>query len=118
MKRTRSMYIAATAAIAFSLAACNARHGSGSMFEPVAAQQLAVERIDPDNALTEKVKTALGLDAGQGASYGVELPASDGAVDICGTVDGSAVRKRLEVTAAGVVGVKALRNHIQVDPGA
>ena len=42
----------------------------------------------------------------------------DGKVDLCGTVDSTAARKRLATSAAGVIGVRALANHIAVDPGA
>ena len=106
------------AALALALSACDAKHGTGAVFEPLAAQQVAAESIDQDKALAEKVKTALGLDAGQGVYYGVEVTTSSGAVTLWGTVDSSAVRRRLELTAAGVVGVKALKDHIQIDPGA
>ena len=105
-------------ALALFLAACDPSHNPIAMLDPVVAQQHVAVQSDPDKALAEKVKASLGLDAGQGASYGVEVTASDGTVALWGTVDSNAVRKRLVVTAAGVVGVKALRDHIQVDPGA
>jgi osmotically-inducible protein OsmY len=63
------------------------------------------------------VKHALGLDTGA-VPYGVEVTASDGRVELWGTVDSTAARKRIEITAAGVVGVKAIESHLQVDPGA
>jgi osmotically-inducible protein OsmY len=105
------------AAIAFTLAACEAQHNSDLMLDPMVAQQIVAAQADPDAALADKVKTALGLDAGQGA-YGIEVTAADGTVDLWGTVDNTAARKRFVTTAAGVVGVRALRDHIQVDPGA
>jgi osmotically-inducible protein OsmY len=50
--------------------------------------------------------------------YGVEVTAHDGHVELWGTVDSSGARRRLELTAAGVVGVRAVENRLQVDPGA
>jgi osmotically-inducible protein OsmY len=98
--------------IVYPLAGCDARGG----IDPVAAQEVALARTDPDAALAEKVERALGVDSA--AAYGVEVTATDGAVELWGTVDSNAVRKRLELTAAGVVGVKALTSRLKVDPGA
>ena len=117
MKRNPTLRAAAFAAIALTLAACDTSQNTEAILDPMAAQQLAAARADPDGALAEKVKTALGLDTGQGA-YGVEVTASDGTVRLWGIVDSAAVRKRFELTAAGVVGVKALENRLVVDPGA
>lgn len=117
MKRIPVIRAAAFAAIALTLAACDASQDTDAAIDPAVAQQLVAARVDPDKALADKVKTALGLDAAQGA-YGVEVTASDGTVQLWGTVDSTAVRKRFKVTAAGVVGVRALEDHIQVDPGA
>ena len=117
MKRNPIIRAAAYAAIALTLAACDTSQNTEAVLDPSVAQQLVAARADPDRALAEKVKTALGLDTGQGA-YGVEVTASDGTVQLWGIVDSTAVRKRFEVTAAGVVGVKALENWLVVDPGA
>ncbi len=105
------------AAITLTLAACDASRESEGAVDPLVAQQAFATRADPDRALAEKVKGALGLDSAPGM-YGLEVTASDGAVDLWGTVDSSAARRRIVTTAAGVVGVRALRDHIQVDPGA
>jgi osmotically-inducible protein OsmY len=99
--------------IVFLLAACDAQPG----LDPVIAQEIAVARIDPDAALAQKVEKALGIETGA-LPYGVEVTAKDGKVELWGTVDSTGARKRFELTAAGVVGVKALENHLQVDPGA
>jgi osmotically-inducible protein OsmY len=117
MTGIRYIHAAGWAALALALAACDASHNPELMLDPQMAQQLAAAQADPDRALAEKVKTALGLDAGQGP-YGIEVTASDGTVDLWGTVDSNAARKRFATTTAGVVGVRALRNHLQVDPGA
>ena len=109
--------ITITAAIAFALAACDASHETESNLEPAVAQQLLAARADPDKALAEKVARALGIDTGS-LVYGVEVTADDGKVRLRGTVDSNAVRKRLGLAAAGVVGVKALENRLVVDPGA
>ena len=99
--------------IAFLLAACDAQ----SALDPVVAQEISIARTDPDAALTEKVERALGVDNGA-LPYGVEVTATDGKVELWGTVDSNAARRRFELVAAGVVGVKALHSHLQVDPGA
>jgi osmotically-inducible protein OsmY len=111
------MNAAACAAIALFLPACDGSHYSVVTLDATAARQLVAAQVDPDRALADKVKHALAVDTEPGA-YGVEVTASDGAVDLWGTVDGSAARKRLATTAAGVVGVRALRDHLRIDPGA
>jgi osmotically-inducible protein OsmY len=108
---------AAIAAFAFTLAACDSSHENESSVDPVVAQQLLAARADPDRALAEKVARALGNEPGS-LPYGVEVTAEDGRVQLWGTVDSTAVRKRLELSAAGVVGVKAIENRLVVDPGA
>jgi osmotically-inducible protein OsmY len=107
---------AAFAAIALILAACDSTTSSEGVLDPSVAQQVVAERSDPDRALAEKVKKAIGTD--EGVAYGVEVTAADGKVNLWGTVDSTAARKRLATTAAGVVGVRGLENHIKVDPGA
>jgi len=104
--------IVGIAAIASLIAACDAQPG----LDPEVAQQLAAARIDPDAALAAKVGKALGVNGA--APYGVEVTASDGKVDLWGTVDSTAERKRFEVISAGVVGVRSVENHLRVDPGA
>ncbi len=105
--------IVSIAVIALLLAACGAEPG----LDPIVAQEVAAARIDPDAALATKVEKALGVDTGT-LPYGVEVTASDGKVELWGTVDSTAARKRFELIAAGVVGVKGVRSHLQVDPGA
>jgi osmotically-inducible protein OsmY len=80
------------------------------------AQQLVAMRADPDKALADKVKKALGTD--EGAAYGVEVSATDGTVILWGKVDSSAERRRMATIAAGVVGVRTLINNVTLDPGA
>ena len=107
---------AVLATIALTLAACDSATSSDGVLDPAVAQQVVAERADPDRALADKVKKALGAE--EGAAYGVEVTAADGKVNLWGTVDSTAARKRLATTAAGVVGVRALENHVNVDPGA
>ena len=78
---------------------------------------MVAARADPDKALADKVKHALAVDSDPGA-HGIEVTATDGTVRLLGTVESTGVRKRFAVTAAGVVGVKALENRLAVDPGA
>ncbi len=105
------------AAIVFILAACDSARETEGTIDPVVAQQLLAAREDPDNALAQKVERALGIETGS-LPYGVEVTAEDGRVQLWGTVESNAVRKRLELSAAGVVGVKAIENRLVVDPGA
>jgi len=109
--------VALLAVTALVLAACEASQTNDGAIDPQAAQQMLAARADPDKALAEKVKHALGEDVGPGA-YGVEVTAADGKVQLWGRVESNAVRQRIGVTAAGVVGVKGLENKLQVDPGA
>jgi osmotically-inducible protein OsmY len=117
MHKIRPLPAATFAAIALSLSACGASHGSDVAIDPVAAQQLVAEHADPDKALADKVKRALAVDVEPGA-YGVEVTATDGRVQLWGKVESTAERKRFGLTAAGVVGVKALENRLEVDAGA
>jgi osmotically-inducible protein OsmY len=104
------------AAFALSLAACDGSQGPAAAVDPVVAQQLVATRADPDKALADKVKKALGID--EGAAYGVEVSATDGTVTLWGQVDSSAERRRVATIAAGVVGVRTLINNVTLDPGA
>ncbi|HLX80750.1 MAG TPA: BON domain-containing protein [Burkholderiales bacterium] len=101
---------------AIVLAACDSPSSSESVIDPSMAQQIAAERVNPDMALAQKVRKALGT--GEGAAYSVDVTAADGNIVLWGTVDSLAERKRLETTAAGVVGVRALRDNLKIDPGA
>jgi len=109
----KTIRIVSIVSIVFLLAACDAQPG----LDPVVAQELSIARTDPDAALAEKVERALGVENGS-LPYGVEVTASAGKVDLWGTVDSTAARKRFELIAAGVVGVKAIESHLRVDPGA
>jgi osmotically-inducible protein OsmY len=115
MNRTTLIRAAASAAIALTLAACDSASSDG-VLDPTVAQQVVAARANPDLALADKVRKALG--AGAGAAYGVDVTAADGTVVLWGTVDSTSERKRLATTAAGVVGVHALRDNLKVDSGA
>ena len=117
MKPLSTFRAAAFAVIALTLASCDSSHETESNLDPVVAQQLLAARADPDKALAEKVARALGNEPGA-LPYGVEVTATNGKVELWGTADSTAARKRFELTAAGVVGVKAIESHLQVDPGA
>jgi len=106
--------VAALAAIA--LTACDGSRETDALIDPLVAQQLVAARADPDKALADKVKKALGVE--EGAAYGVEVSASDGTVVLWGKVDSTAERRRVATLAAGVVGVRGLINYLTLDPGA
>ena len=99
--------------IAFGIAACDV----STAVDPVMAQQHVAARANPDQALADKVKKALEVEALSNAQ-GIEVTATNGTVQLWGVVDSSKGRKRVEQTAAGVVGVKALDSRLKVDPGA
>lgn len=105
--------ILASVSIVFLIAACDAY----SPVESIFPQEFALAKTDPDAALADKVEKALGTDDAP-LAFGVEVTARDGKVELWGTVDSHAARKRFELIAAGVVGVKSLENHLKVDPGA
>jgi len=107
---------AVLATIAVSIAACDKQDETVRSFEVAVAKEILAPKVDPDKALTEKVKEALGIS--EGPAYGVEVTVTDGRVTLFGAVDNSAERKRFEIIAAGVVGVRAVENRIVVDPGA
>jgi osmotically-inducible protein OsmY len=117
MKRNPVIRAAAVAAVAFALAGCDSPQDTEAAVDPAVAQQLLAARADPDKALAEKVERALGMDTGS-LPYGVEVTASQGTVQLWGKVDSTGMRKRFGLTAAGVVGVKAIENWLVVDPGA
>jgi osmotically-inducible protein OsmY len=102
--------------LALALAGCDASRETDAAIDPLVAQQLVAARADPDKALADKVKKALGTE--EGAAYGVEVSANDGTVILWGRVDSTAERRRLATITAGVVGVRALINNIALDPGA
>jgi osmotically-inducible protein OsmY len=99
-----------TVSIMYQLAACDAHSG----VDPVVAQEIALARTDPDAALAEKVERALGDIAP--LALGIDVTAENGRVELWGTVESEATRKRMEILAAGVVGVKALTSRLRVDP--
>lgn len=85
--------------------------------DPRVAQERVIKSEDRDVALAQKVKRSLVGDV-LPDPYGIEVTARDGVVRLHGAVYNEGERKRLEVTAAGVVGVRGVENHIVIDPGA
>jgi len=116
MRRIRYIHAACGVALGISLAACDSPRDPESVLDPLVTQQQVAMRADPDKALADKVKKALGTY--EGAAYGVEVSATDGTVILWGKVDSSAERRRMATIAAGVVGVRALINNVALDPGA
>jgi len=113
MKFTRTLSIVS---IVFLLAACDGGKDVTRAVEQATAKELLTP-ADPDKQLADKVEKALGTDTGA-VPYGVEVTATGGTVELWGTVDSNAMRRRVEITAAGVVGVRAIASHLRVDPGA
>ena len=113
MNRTGIIRAAALAAAVLGLAACDVSNG----VDPSVAQHQVAVRSDPDQALADKVKKALETEAHAGAR-GVEVTASNGTVQLWGVVENAKARKRVEQTAGGIVGVRAVDSRLAVDPGA
>lgn len=113
MKPIGIIRAAVIAALLLGVAACEVSH----QVDPAVEAHLEAIRGNPDQALTDKVKKALGLDAQPGI-YGIEVTVTKGTVQLWGTVESTAERKRVEVTTAGVVGVRAVDSRLAVDPGA
>jgi osmotically-inducible protein OsmY len=113
MKIIRALTIVS---IAFLLAACDLDNDPARAVEQAVAKEILTPAIDPDQQLAGRVEKALGIDGAP--PYGVEVTATDGKIELWGTVDSHAARKRFELVAAGVVGVKSLQSHLKVDPGA
>lgn len=103
--------------IMIPLAACSRDDEAARDIEQAVAREILSPAIDQDRQLALKVEKALGTEDGS-LPYGVEVTASSGKIELWGTVGSTAARKRFELIAAGVVGVKALESHLQVDPGA
>jgi osmotically-inducible protein OsmY len=103
--------------IAFLLAACFHENDPARAVEQAVAKEILTPAVDPDEQLAGKVEKALGSGSAP-LAFGVEVTARDGKVELWGTVESTAARRRFELIAAGVVGVKSLENHLQVDPGA
>ncbi|MFY9315245.1 MAG: BON domain-containing protein [Burkholderiales bacterium] len=99
------------------LAGCDSDQEPARAVEQAVVREILATDVDPDQQLAQKVEKALGIDSGV-LPYGVEVTATEGKVELWGTVDSNAARKRFELIAAGVVGVKSIENHLQVDPGA
>lgn len=102
--------------IVYPLAGCNSDNDPARAVEQAVAKEILTPAVDPDLQLAGRVEKALGLDGVP--PYGVEVTATEGKIELWGTVESHAARKRFELIAAGVVGVKSLENHLKVDPGA
>jgi osmotically-inducible protein OsmY len=87
--------IAGGLALAAALAACEPSPGPASelTYAPAVAQHLVAARSDPDKALADKVRQALGLEAGTMA-HGVEVTAGGGTVQLWGSAASVAERTR------------------------
>lgn len=77
-------------------------------------------RVDPaaaaDAALVAAVKAALAADP-RLKSFAIDIRASNGAVELFGTVDAKSSQTKAEKIAAAVEGVKSVKNHLVVVSG-
>ena len=69
-----------------------------------------------NSALAAAVKDALAADA-RLKTFAIDVRATDGAVELFGTVDAKRNREKAEKIAAAVKGVKSVKNHIVLVSG-
>ena len=81
-----------------------------------AAKKAADEKAAADNALADKVKSALAATPGL-KKLGLDVHASDGEVTLFGTADNDAQRHKAEKVAAGVPGVTSVKDALQLVRG-
>lgn len=134
--------ICAAAVLALSLAACGDRPAGGTATTKIegaagatapggtaaqkqaeaaklkagAEKKAADEKAAADGALASKVKAALAATPGL-KQLGVDVHASDGEVTLFGTADKDAQRRTAEKVAAGVPGVIAVKDALQIVRG-
>jgi len=93
--------------------------------EPVAtpstkSQKAESPRTDPaaaaDAKLVAAVKAAFAADS-RLKSFAIDIRAANGAVELFGTVDAKSSQEKAEKIAAGVAGVKSVRNHLVLVTG-
>lgn len=122
----RNLSIAALAALACGVAACNEpssgnpgnQAGSGApASQPVAQAAKAPgspqARLEADMELSSKVKAAVQ----EPAKGRVEVAANDGVVTLYGTVEVPADKDRIALAALGVEGVRSVVNNLVVMRG-
>lgn len=87
---------------------------------PAKSQKAAPSRIDPaaatDAAIAAAVKSALAADS-RVKAFGIDVRAANGTFELFGTVDSKRNRETAEKIAAGVAGVKSVKNHLVVVSG-
>jgi osmotically-inducible protein OsmY len=81
-----------------------------------AAQKAADEKKAADAALASKVKAAIVSMPGLN-SLAMDVKSSDGEVTLYGTADSGAQRGKAEKAAAGVEGVKSVKNELKIVRG-
>ena len=130
----RAFCAAAAAALGLSLAACGEKPPADTASAKiesaadVAARQAkqaaaaaekkkaADEKTAVDAALADKVKAALVATPGL-KNLAMDVRSSDGEVTLFGTVDNNAQRRKADKVAAGVPGVKSVKNELQIVKG-
>lgn len=84
------------------------------------SQKAEPPRVDPavarDAALVEAVKSALAADP-RLKSFGIDIRAADGAVELFGTVDTKSSRDKAQKIVAAIDGVKSVKNHLVLVSG-
>lgn len=81
-----------------------------------AVKKAADEKTAADSALADKVKAALVATPGL-KDLAMDARASDGAVTLFGTVDSKAQGRKAAKVAAGVAGVKSVKDELQIVKG-
>ncbi|MFA5914104.1 MAG: BON domain-containing protein [Burkholderiales bacterium] len=81
-----------------------------------AAKKIADEKAATDQALADKVKAAL-VATPSLKRLGVDVRASDGAVTLFGAADSKAQRRKAELVASKVPGVRSVKDELQIARG-
>jgi hypothetical protein len=133
-RRRRALSAAAAAAAVLSLGACDQIRSWFSSEPPVAAQQppapIEVAKakpveapkpvepppVDENKLLAGKVKSALGADPAL-KMLAIDAGATDGVVTLYGTANNKRNRDKAGKVAAGVPGVKSVKNELVIVAG-
>lgn len=87
---------------------------------PTKSPKAEPARVDPtsatDSAQAAAVRAALVADS-RLKSFAIDVRAANGAVELFGTVDAKSSREKAERIAAGVAGVKSVKNHLVLVSG-
>jgi osmotically-inducible protein OsmY len=106
-------------ALILGLAACGEEPSLAPVAQAAAPKPMAVavavepEKIDADKALAQRVMRAID----EAKIHGIDAVVADGTVTLWGTTSTKRARLRAGEIAAGIEGVRAVENRVQVVAG-